>query len=190
MRQAANKMSLAQMTRVCQIVVVTMLIALCVFVGATFALAVSKAGPPNVIPIYTYVCLFLAAILLPASVLGPKLIVAVIRTEIARANPGSVPQRAGDPFALNEEEAETLFTAFRTQLSVGIGMLHGIGYLAAIAYLFDRREIAIAIAIAMIVATLARIPTLSGMEQWADSQREKILHKREELAFGRVRSIG
>jgi hypothetical protein len=143
---------------------------------ATFVRLDADAGVPgSSVPILTCTALVFAAVILPMSFIVPGLVAKQQRQLIARKTPSSSPRPA-----MNAEQAPVaiknppLALAYLNQLIIGAAMNEGGAFLAGVAYLVERNPIALAVALALVAALVARFPTLGRIERWIEQQAEKL----------------
>jgi len=128
-------------------------------------------------------CLAVASglIVLVLSFVVPKINIARARRQIALAGP--IATTEGVP-----SEPKQLYPAgytgklaqlYQTQLIIGAAMLEGAAFFATIAYMVERNPIALATAIVLLGALIARFPTSDRVNAWLDRQLGLLQEERQ-----------
>lgn len=172
----------AQLTRIVQIIVGAMATGLLGFLLIVIFLVppgeIQPQIAPGAPPALTYVALIFGTLVIIGSVALPKIVVAAGRRQlIAGKRLSATPTDLAS--SVPDKDLSELLTIFRTQVIVGAAMLEGVGMLAIVAYMLEHRPIALSLAIVMILGVATRIPTVSRMQQWLESQSELILQERQ-----------
>ena len=141
--------------------------------GAGAAHVAPKQDSP--LPLITYIALAFAIVALPMSVFVPSLIAKQQREAIARGQSASIttPPSGISPDALSKPAVRWPL-AYLNQLIIGAALNEGAAFLAAVAYLVEKNPIALAVALALIAAIIARFPTTNRVERWIERQQEKL----------------
>ncbi len=117
----------------------------------------------------------------------PTLVVRKGRGAIARGT-FSLPQGRQTPLQGDREELEQmgdagrLFVLYQTKTIVGAALIEGVTFFMTIAYLTERNTVALAIAVALILAVAAHMPTRAGVIHWIEDQLRLV---EQERALGR-----
>jgi hypothetical protein len=123
---------------------------------------------------------------LVAGCVFPTIVVRKGRRQIARGT-FSLPQNRDAPLQGPREEldqmgdAGRLFLLYQTKTIIGAAMIEGITFFMLIAYLAERQAVALGIAVALILAVAAHMPTRTGVIHWIEDQLRFV---EEERAFG------
>ena len=184
--------ALVPFIRVCQIIVgalvmgvVTFLVIVVVFLprfdggGPDAAQAgradAPQAAPATELPIITDVALALGASVLVLSFVIPQVAVTQARGQIAK---GTAPK----PAKAAEEDTASLLPVYQTRLIIGSALLEGGAFFATIAYMLERKPMALAAAGVLLGVLLTRLPTALRLRGWLDRQTEILLEERQTLA--------
>ncbi len=128
-----------------------------------------------------------AAVGLPLSFLVPGWIAAQNRRSIAAGTwlpPSRVnvnaPGTTG-PFSPEALKTDTgkLASAYLTQFIIGAAINEGLAFFASVAYLIGKNPIALALALLLVVALVARFPTRLRIASWIDRQQELLIQDRQ-----------
>ena len=117
----------------------------------------------------------------------PTIVVRKGRRQIARGT-FSLPQTREAPLQGPREELEQmgdagrLFVVYQTKIIIGAAMIEGVTFFMLIAYLVERQTVVLRIAVALILAVAAHLPTRSGVIHWIEDQLRFV---EEERALGR-----
>ncbi len=191
--------ALQPIIRTCQIIVGAMIMGVATFLAiALFVtqVAVNPApAPPGggaggaaiaapgdfSLPVITYLAVASGLIVLVLSFVVPKINIARARRQIALAGP--IATTEGVP-----PEPKQLYPAgytgklaqlYQTQLIIGAAMLEGAAFFATIAYMLERNPIALATAIVLLGALVARFPTSDRVNAWLDRQLGLLQEERQ-----------
>ncbi len=191
--------ALQPIIRTCQIIVGAMIMGVATFLAiALFVtqVAVNPAPPPpgggaggaaiaapgdSSLPVITYLAVASGLIVLVLSFVVPKINIARARRQIALAGP--IATIEGVP-----PEPKQLYPAgytgklaqlYQTQLIIGAAMLEGAAFFATIAYMLERNPIALATAIVLLGALVARFPTSDRVNAWLDRQLGLLQEERQ-----------
>jgi len=191
--------ALQPIIRTCQIIVGAMIMGVATFLAiALFVtqVAVNPAlAPPgggaggaaiaapgdSSLPVITYLAVASGLIVLVLSFVVPKINIARARRQIALAGP--IATTEGVP-----PEPKQLYPAgytgklaqlYQTQLIIGAAMLEGAAFFATIAYMLERNPIALATAIVLLGALVARFPTSDRVNAWLDRQLGLLQEERQ-----------
>jgi len=171
-------------------IIVAALVAGCVFFLVVTLIVpppgAERAGDGRPLQI-TWVALAFLVVMLVARCVFPTIVVRKGRRQIARGT-FSLPQAREAPLQGPREEleqmgdADPLFMLYQTKTIIGAAMIEGMTFFMLIAYLTERQAIALGIAIALILAVAAHMPTRTGVIHWIEDQLRFV---EEERAFGR-----
>ncbi|MGA2703274.1 MAG: hypothetical protein ABSH35_19540 [Isosphaeraceae bacterium] len=191
--------ALQPIIRTCQIIVGAMIMGVATFLAiALFVtqVAVNPAPAPpgggaggaaiaapgdSSLPVITYLAVASGLIVLVLSFVVPKINIARARRQIALAGP--IATTEGVP-----PEPKQLYPAgytgklaqlYQTQLIIGAAMLEGAAFFATIAYMLERNPIALATAIVLLGALVARFPTSDRVNAWLDRQLGLLQEERQ-----------
>jgi len=191
--------ALQPIIRTCQIIVGAMIMGVATFLAiALFVtqVAVNPAPPPpgggaggaaiaapgdSSLPVITYLAVASGLIVLVLSFVVPKINIARACRQIALAGP--IATTEGVP-----SEPKQLYPAgytgklaqlYQTQLIIGAAMLEGAAFFATIAYMLERNPIALATAIVLLGALVARFPTSDRVNAWLDRQLGLLQEERQ-----------
>jgi hypothetical protein len=175
-------------------VVVFLVIATMVDLGPNPGAAAGGAGagaqgagqPSQTVPFITYSALAFGAFLLPMSFILPDLVAKNQRQAIivGKGTSGTNPKpslTSATTSQATKTAAVDMDLAYLNQLIVGAAMLEGAAFFGGVAYLVERNPIALAVALVLLAALVARFPTANLAERWTERQREKL---REEQLDG------
>jgi hypothetical protein len=159
-------------------VIVTALVVGCVFFLVVAILVpgpgAERAGEGRPLQI-TWVALAFLAVMLVARCVLPTIVVRKGRRQIARGT-FSLLQTREAPLQGSREELEQmgdagpLYMLYQTKTIIGAAMIEGITFFMLIAYLVERQVVALGIAVALILAIAAHMPTRAGVIHWIEDQ--------------------
>jgi hypothetical protein len=154
--------------------------------GGAGAGAQGAGQPSQTVPFITYSAIAFGAFLLPMSFILPDLVAKNQRQAIivGKGTSGTNPKpslTSATTSQATKTAAGDMDLAFLNQLIVGAAMLEGAAFFAGVAYLVERNPIALAVALVLLAALVARFPTANRVERWTERQREKL---REEQLDG------
>jgi|SRR5208337_428255 len=148
--------------------------------GGAGGAAIAAPGNSS-LPVITYLAVALGLILLILSFVVPKVIVAQARRQMALEGPTAITK--GGP-----SEPKQLYPAsytgklaliYQTQLIICAGMREGAAFFATIAYMVERNPLALATAIVLLGALVARFPTSDRVNAWLDRQLGLLQEERQ-----------
>ena len=131
-------------------------------------------GPATALPIITYMALAMGAAVLGLSFVIPQVAVSQARRQIAK---GTAPK----PGKTAEEDATSLLPIYQTQLIIGAALLEGGAFFATIAYMLERKPLALAAAGVLLAVLLTRFPTVDRVRGWLDRQMDVLQEERQTL---------
>jgi hypothetical protein len=171
-------------------IIVAALVAGCVFflviVLVSHGSAVGGAIGDGLTPLAWFALSFLA-LMAVTRVVVPAAIVRHGRRTIARGT-FSLSRARQLPLQGDREELEQmgdagrLFVLYQTKTIVGAALIEGVAFFMMIAYLAERQALALGIAIALILAVAAHMPTRTGVVHWIEDQLRLV---EEERSLGR-----
>ncbi|HMF38150.1 MAG TPA: hypothetical protein VKF17_16005 [Isosphaeraceae bacterium] len=148
--------------------------------GGAGGAAIAAPGDSS-LSVITYLAVASGLIVLVLSFVVPKINIARARRQIALAGP--IATTEGVP-----SEPKQLYPAgytgklaqlYQTQLIIGSAMLEGAAFFATIAYMVERNPIALATAIVLLGALIARFPTSDRVNAWLDRQLGLLQEERQ-----------
>jgi hypothetical protein len=181
-----------RLTRTCQIILgaliagVSFFLAIAVFIDPGISLASGAAPGANApaggqvaatLPILTYTALAFAVVLLPLSVVVPRIVTARSRRAIAGGSwPSGTQARAMQARSapLPQTDAGKLAMVYSQQLIIGAAINEGLAFFAGVAYFIERNPIALGLAAVLVAGLVARFPTSRRVQLWIESQQEKL----------------
>jgi hypothetical protein len=159
-------------------VIVAALVAGCVFFLAVTLIVpgpgAERAGEGRPLQV-TWIALAFLAVMLVARCVFPTIVVRKGRRQIARGT-FSLPQTREAPLQGPREELEQmgdagpLFMLYQTKTIIGAAMIEGITFFMLIAYLVERQAVVLGIAVALILAIAAHMPTRTAVIHWIEDQ--------------------
>jgi hypothetical protein len=189
MNEAAWQEQVSKRVWVLQMIVAA-LVAGCVFflviVLVSHGSAVGGAIGDGLTPL-TWVALSFLALMAVSRAIVPAVIVRQGRRSIARGT-FSLSQARQLPLQGDREEVEEmgdagrLFVLYQTKTIIGAALIEGATFFIIIAYLVERNTVALGIAVALILAVAAHIPTRTGVVHWIEDQLRLVA---EERSLGR-----
>ncbi|MHC4403186.1 MAG: hypothetical protein ACYTG0_26290 [Planctomycetota bacterium] len=117
--------------------------------------------------VFTYVAVAFTVADLAARMIVPAMMVARGRKRIA----GSA---AGD-----EEVRRELWVLFKTTTIIAAAFVKGVAFLMTIAYLLERADLSLILAIVLILGLATHFPTRSGVARWMGAQLRRIEEERQ-----------
>lgn len=160
--------ALLPFTRTCQIIIGALVMGVVSFlVIVVLFIRLEKPLDP---PIITYVALAMGASVLAMSFFVPGAVITQMRRQIAKG--------AAPPSGKSPEEKTVLLPIYQTQLIIGAALLEGGAFFATIAYMLERKPIALAAAGVLLGVLLTRFPTIDRLRGWIDRQTETMLEER------------
>jgi hypothetical protein len=140
------------------------------------------AAPGNSsLPVITYAAVALSLIELVLSFVVPKINVARARRQMALEAPTATTEGVpSQPKQLYPEGyTGKLAPLYQTQLIIGSALLESAAFFAAIAYMLERNPIALAMAVVLLSALVARFPTSDRVNAWLDCQLGLLQEERQ-----------
>jgi hypothetical protein len=129
------------------------------------------------VPILTYAAVAFAVVDLPLSYLIPIFVARQQRRAIAAGklttSASSTPDADGSSAAARMKFS-ALQAAFTQQLIVGAAVNEGAAFFALVAYMLEKKPIALVVAAVLIAGVASRFPTLGRTKQWLEQQDEKL----------------
>lgn len=197
-----------QITRTLQIIIFAMVTGLAVFLGIVIFLGPGVAGrkapapapapapvpaaapgapaaapaAPEVkpmLPVLTVAAFTFAVVLVPLSLLVPRLVSESARRQIAatKGQPGKAPPGVPAPTS----DAGRLLATYQIQKIIGAALNEGPAFFALIAYMMEGTAVALGLALALIVGVALRFPQRAQVTQWVDAQLERLTLDRQSL---------
>jgi hypothetical protein len=181
---------LEPVARTLQIIVAAMIMGVLAFLAVVVLLvpqAVVPQGPagaeaaPNRLggmQVITLTALFMGATGLVLSYMVPILVVARGRSQIAREK--QVPGGLAEPSPTSQaSDAGRLLGLYQNQLIMGSALAEGGAFFAAMAYMLERHPAALGVAVVLVGALIARIPTRDRLTAWLDQQLALVQEERQ-----------
>ena len=155
-----------------QLVVGGMLIGCVVFLLIVIAIGGSSRVADH-LPVLTYGAAAIAAFLVLARAIVPRIVVAQARRRIRQgtwtSSLGNVPTVAGQSRP-EEGDAEKLGQVFLMRTILSAAFLEGAAVLLLVAYLVERSPLSAILATALIIALAAHFPTAARAAEWIQEQ--------------------
>jgi hypothetical protein len=129
-------------------------------------------GPTEPLPVLTVTAYTFAVILVPLSLVVPKLLSDAQRSKIAAGNRS--PDAPGPA-----DDVSRLALVYQARKIVGAAMTEGAAFLALVAYMIERNSVALGLSLALIVCVALRFPTRAAVASWIDGQLELIRQERQ-----------
>jgi hypothetical protein len=184
--------SLETAVRTCQIIIAAMvsgvvpLMAISFLIGPLFN-SPGGAGPPAVAqaggpgnplgPILTYAAVGCGALALVLSFILPGVITANARKALVKRlqmpQPGGRPGKGSTLQTIDAQQSE-LLPIFQGQLILGVAILEGATFFAAVGHLLIGDPILLGVVGVLIAAMIGLFPTMSKLTRWLEQQQEKL----------------
>jgi hypothetical protein len=124
---------------------------------------------------FTWIAAAFMAAVIAARLVVPTIVVRNGRSSIARGTFSFPWDRDTGSQAEGEElkqmgDAGPLFMLYQTKTIIGAALLEGVTFFMTIAYLIERSPIALGLAVALILAVAAHMPTRTGVVHWIEDQ--------------------
>jgi hypothetical protein len=198
MATPSTPLSLETIVRICQVIIGALIFGVVPVVAISFLIgpllnshggggpvAGAQAGGPGIplASILTYAAMGFGALSLVLSFTVPGVITANARQALAQKR--QMPQKGGKSEkgrALETIDAQQheLFPIYQSQLIVGVAILEGAAFFAAVAHLLTRDPIVLGVVIVLIAAMIGVFPTTARVTRWLEQQQEKL--RDDELA--------
>jgi hypothetical protein len=181
----------AATTRRLQIIVGVLLLSLVSFLVVILAVvpgpkppappaAGEGGGPTEPLPVLTVMAYTFAVILLPLSLVVPKLLSDAQRSKIAAGKWSA----AGQPDAPGPaDDVSRLALVYQARKIIGAAMNEGAAFLALIASMIERNSVALGLSLALIICVALRFPRRAAVANWIDGQLELIRQERQSVKF-------
>jgi hypothetical protein len=171
----------AGLVRVLQIIVAALTAGCIIFLGVILAVSFDAAAgnsPPGFA--LTYMMLAVAAAMVAARVVVPRIVVAQWRRKIREgtwvAPQGNAPVFGG---AVDlSTDAGKLVVVLLTRTVIAAGILEGAVFLLLAAYMLEKSPLSLAAAVVLIFALAAHIPTRSSCSAWIEDQTRLLAEER------------
>jgi hypothetical protein len=171
---------LGQAVRMLQLITVAMVMGVVTFLmvamvlRATGTAAMPKEGAQ---PVVTFVAVIMAVVMLVAQSIVPGLMVKAGRQKLAQARPGPGDDGA-DAMSKPNGEAQELIRIFASMTIVGIAMIEAPALLAVVAFMIEGKQLALLLAVGLVIILGYRIPTKIRAADWMDLQRRQLEQER------------
>jgi hypothetical protein len=123
--------------------------------------------PPT--PTLTYIALIVTCAMLVAQFFVPRMAENAGRRKIRLQN-------TADALSPRQVDAALLAT-YTTRLILSCALLEGPGFFVLVAYMLEGQWFAVAVAAVLLGALASKFPTMNGVQQWLDTQRELLLNE-------------
>lgn len=189
MSNVEKQSELGPITRVCQIIVGSLIAGVIWFLAIILSGLVTQNPPAGKQALsfglenwqdwpVTTVAIVFALVGFPASFLVPRVMVEGGRRRIAQGTwTASTPPRM--PAELLATDVGKLALIYQNQLIVGSALNEGVTFFALIAYMVEGQPVILGLAILLILGLVARFPTLGRVENWIESQQDLLLQDRQ-----------
>jgi hypothetical protein len=176
-------------TRVCQIIVGTLIAGVTVFLLLVLLIIPPLGNKPpdgpmmiGGVPLLTLLAMFLGTSGLAFSVVIPRLATAGMRRTLARGTfpttrPAKPPPAPVQAYVAGD--TAPLLQIYQTQVIIGSALCEGVTFFALIAYLLERHPAALATAITLIVCLALRFPTANHVNSWINEQLNLLQEDRQ-----------
>ena len=185
-----------QITRMLQIIIGTLLTGLVMFLVIVVVVNIrpkppavpspvpgadAAATPSEPLPVMTVMAYTFAVILLPLSLVVPKIFSDAARTKIATGkwNPGRQTGDAPPP----ADDLGKLAMVYQARKIMGAAMNEGAAFLALIAYMLERNNVALGLALALMVCLATRFPLRAAVANWLEGQLDLVRRQRQSTQF-------
>ena len=162
----------AGLVRTLQIIVAAMVAGCCAFMAVLLVVVGVPGNPPRTSDV-AYVMLAVAAAMVLARVIVPRIVVAQARRKIREgtwtAPKSNLPAAFGDTVWQNSD-AGKLAIVLMTQTIVAAAILEGATFLLLVTYLIEHSPLCLGLAVVLLVALAAHFPTVSSCSTWIDEQ--------------------
>lgn len=135
--------------------------------------AVAPPGGTPAAPILTYLCAGFGAVALIARILIPGVMTTSARANIVkkRTDSGATPAPQASPGeGAVLTDVVQLCNAYASMVIVRAAVVEGAALLAAVAFFVERTPLSAVVAIVLILALVAQIPTHTVMTQWLETE--------------------
>ena len=158
------------MTRTLQIIVLALTLGLVSFLAVVLCLPTRAKRPaqgPVVLPVLTVAAFTVAVVVVPLSLVIPRLMVDAARKQIAAGKwTAKLPPGMPPPTT----DAAQLAMVYQTQKIVGAALNEGAAFFALLAYVNEGNIIALVLAVLLIVGVALRFPRRDQVAAWIDNQ--------------------
>ena len=158
---------LMQNLRTMQIIVVALAAGVITFIGIVPFLPVQGGG--GLLPgglSYTELGLALAGLAIFARLVVPSLIAGSMRQAIADGKP--LADKSQTPAGPDVGEVRPLVNMYQTRLIIGAAFLEGAAFFNVVAYMFERKPVALVAAVVLSILLLTSFPTQGRLRRWAE----------------------
>jgi hypothetical protein len=147
------------------------------------AAAAPGVAPPNdpQLPLITYIAVAVCLLELILAFVIPPTTVNRSRGQIAHAGSDKTRGDVAAEAKKSEPASDTakLAALYQNQLIIGSALLEGGAFFAGVAYMVERRPIALAAAILLLVVLALRLPTADRIHSWIDRQLALLKEQRQ-----------
>jgi hypothetical protein len=188
---------LEPITRICQIIVIALIMGVSIFLLITLFLVPAAinpgpapaAGGPGApalppldgpgVPLITYLAVGMGITGLVLSFIIPGVVVASARRQIAKGTwaPMSDPTKSGKIYPAGD--TGKLAVVYQTQLIIGSALCESMAFFAAIAYMLERNPLALGMALILLAAIAVHFPTRGRVNTWIDQQQSMLQTERQ-----------
>jgi hypothetical protein len=145
--------------------------------------AVAAPSAIAALPVLTVAAFTFSVVLLPLSLLVPRLVVDASRKQITRGawTPGR--QSGATPGPTPATNVGKLAQVYVTQTIIGAAMNEGPAFFALIAYMLERSPIALGLFVVLLIGVALRFPRRAQVELWIDNQVDRLELDRQATKF-------
>ncbi len=145
----------------------------------------ASPGDTPVTPVLTYLCAGFGVVALIARMLIPGVMTTSARANIVKKRVDSsatpAPKASSADGAVLTDVVQ-LCTSYASVVVIRAAVVEGAALLAALAFLVERSPLSAVVAIVLILALLAQIPTHTVMAQWLDTELRHLEQTRPPIA--------
>ena len=129
-------------------------------------------GPkdPSEMPVVTYICSAIAVCLVLARFIVPAIFVAQARRKIRLGTWTSPVQHVEADWAKQNDDIGKLTQVLVSQTIIAAAIIEGAVFLLLLAYFMEQSPLSLVLAVLLIVALAAQIPTAARLESWLEEQ--------------------
>jgi hypothetical protein len=188
---------IAGITRTLQIIVAVLVLGLVGFLAIVLYLRVQPApkpragaaapvatpSPSQTLPVLTVAAFTFTVVLLPLSLLVPRLVVDASRKKMVEGTWTPGRQSGATPGPTPASDIGKLAQVYVTQKILGAAMNEGPAFFALVAYMLEGSPIALGLSVLLIVGVGSRFPQRAQVEQWIDNQVDRLELDRQAAKF-------
>jgi hypothetical protein len=171
----SDQPAIAAQVRTGQIIVGSLVMGVFTFLAIVLALGGQKKGPAANPTLTYFVLPPMALSCVVAALIVPKLIAASARKGIMRGTWPALTSKEG----VNPTDAVKLAGVYFTQMIVGAALVEGAAFFATICYLVEHNDVALGVAVVLLLGLATFVPTVPRVEAWIDGQLEQMEQDRQ-----------